>query len=124
MLDVSDGEITQRVKDIIDVDQPDWTGMPLPYNAENNPPQVKAKSLLPCFFNNLDVLLTMAYQDVIPLGPIIGGIDIGSDDDEDPKQLAVGAPLEDGLTQVPTVQAINPQSRLGGTVGRHRRWPD
>ena len=80
-----DEEITQRVKDILNVARPNWTGVPLPYNTKNPPPKVKAGSLLTCFFNNLDVLLTMAYQDVVPLGPIAGGMDIGSDDDDDPE---------------------------------------
>ncbi|XP_066357885.1 uncharacterized protein [Miscanthus floridulus] len=61
-----DGEIAQKVKDILDVDWPDWIGVPLPYNAKNPPP-----------------------QDVIPLGLVVGGMDIGSDDDEDPEQLVV-----------------------------------
>jgi len=84
VLEVSDGEIAQQVKDILDVDWPNWTGVPLPYNAENPPPQVKAGFLLTCFYNNVGALFTMVYHDVIPLGPVAGGMDIGSDDDEDP----------------------------------------
>jgi hypothetical protein len=56
---VSDEEIAQRMKDILDVARPDWIGIPLPYNAENPSPQVKAGSLLTCSPNNLDVYLLM-----------------------------------------------------------------
>jgi hypothetical protein len=79
---VSDEEIAQRVKDILDVARPDWTGAPLPYNVENPLPQVKAGSLLTCSPNNLDVYLLMVCQDVVPLGPVVGGMDIGNDDDD------------------------------------------
>lgn len=61
----------------------------------------------------------MVYQDVILLGLVAGGMDIGSDDDEDPKQLVVGTPLEDGLTQVPIAQATTstPKAGLGAQQG-------
>ena len=40
----------------------------------------------------------MAYQDVIPLVPISGGMDIGSDDDYGLEQLVAGATSEGGST--------------------------
>ena len=40
----------------------------------------------------------MAYQDVVPLGPIAGGMDIGSDDDYGLEQLVAGATSEGGST--------------------------
>ena len=113
MLEVSDGEIAQRVKDILDVARSDWTGMPLPYNTENPPPQVKARSLLTCFFNNLDVLLTMAYQDGIPLGTITGGMDIGSDNDDGLEQPAAGVTSKGGSTRIPTAHVVTPTPKPG-----------
>ena len=46
VLEVSNEEIAHRVKEILDVERPDWTGAPLPYNAENPPPQVKVESFV------------------------------------------------------------------------------
>ena len=46
MLQVSGEETALWVKEILDVERPDWTGAPLPYNAENPPPQVKVESFV------------------------------------------------------------------------------
>ena len=88
-----DEEITQRVKDILDFARPDWTGVPLPNNAEHPPPQIKAGSLVTCSPNNLDVYILVVCQDVIPLGPVAGGMDISSDDDDNLEQLVAGPAL-------------------------------
>jgi hypothetical protein len=50
----------------------------------------------------------MAYQDDVPLGPITGGMDIGSDDDDGPKQPATDMTLEGGPTRTPSTRAIMP----------------
>ena len=55
----------------------------------------------------------MAYQDVIPLVPISGGMDIGSDDDYGPKQLAARATSEGGSTQIPMACAVTPTPKPG-----------
>ncbi|CAD6266918.1 unnamed protein product [Miscanthus lutarioriparius] len=39
--EVSDKEIARRVKEIIDISRPDWSGVPEPYHAENPPPQLE-----------------------------------------------------------------------------------
>jgi len=49
MTEVLDKEIARRVKEILDISRPDWSGVPEPYHAENPPPQVKVQS--PCFFD-------------------------------------------------------------------------
>jgi hypothetical protein len=42
------------------------------------------------FLNNLDVYLIVKCQDVVPLGPVVGGMDIGSDDEDNPEGPATG----------------------------------
>ena len=65
---------------------------------KNPPLQEKAGSLLTCFFNNFDVYLLVACQDVVPLGLVARGMDIGSDDDN-LEQPAAGPASEGEATQ-------------------------
>ena len=51
-----------------------------------------------CFFNNFDVYLLVACQDVVPLGLVARGMDIGSDDDN-LEQPAAGPASEGEATQ-------------------------
>jgi hypothetical protein len=105
---VSNEEIAQRVKYILDVEQPDWIGVPLSYHAENPPPQVKARSLLTCFLNNLDVYLIVRCQDVVPLGTVARGMDIGSDDEDNPKGPATGLASTGETAQAPNQPRLLP----------------
>jgi len=50
---VSHEEIAHRVKEILDIERADWTGIPLPYNAKNPPPQVKVKPFFGLAFISL-----------------------------------------------------------------------
>ena len=55
----------------------------------------------------------MAYQDVVPLGPIAGGMDIGSDNDDGLEQPAAGVTSKGGSTQIPMACAVTPTPKPG-----------
>ena len=48
----------------------------------------------------------MVCQDVIPLGPVAGGMDISSDDDDNPEQPAAGPALEGEAAQAGTARTM------------------
>jgi len=55
----------------------------------------------------------MAYQDDVPSGPIVGGMVIDSDGDDDPKQSAGGPTSKGEQTQVPATQPVTPTPKPG-----------
>ena len=49
----------------------------------------------------------------MPLGTIIGGMDIGSDDDDGPKQPVAGVTSKGGSTRIPTAHVVTPTPKPG-----------
>ena len=57
----------------------------------------------------------MVCQDVIPLDPVAGDMDISSDDDDNPEQPAAGPALEGEAAQAGTARTMSsaPEAGLG-----------
>jgi len=62
-------------------------------------------------------------QDVIPLGPVAKGMDIGRDDDDNPEQLAAGPAPEGEATQAGTARATSSAPEVGLGL-QHQEGPD
>jgi hypothetical protein len=57
------------------------------------------------FHNNLDVYLVVKCQDVVPMGPIVEGMDIDSDDEDNPEGPTTGLASIGEAAQAPPAKA-------------------
>ena len=59
------------------------------------------------------MFIIMAYQDDVPSGPTDRGLEIDSDNDNDPKKPVAGLTSESGPTQAHATPAITPTPKFG-----------
>lgn len=65
----------------------------------------------------------MVCQDVVPLDPVTGGMDIGSDDDDNPEQPATSPASEGEATRADTARAV-PSAPKAGSGMQQKEMPD